>query len=76
MFKKVDVWNCGVGKIIRSFQKQSPSGVLCKMVFLKMSQNSQENNCAGISFRLQASNFIKKRRFPMNFVTFLRSPIM
>ena len=51
-----------------------------KKVFLKISQNSQKNTCARVSFliMLQHSdcNFIKKRlwhRFvPMNFVSFLR----
>ena len=35
-------------------------GVLCKMVFSEISQNSQENNCARVSFltKLQACNFI------------------
>ena len=37
-------------------------GVLYKKVFLEISQNSQENTCARISFliKLQACNFIKK----------------
>ena len=39
-------------------------GVLCKKVFLEISQNSQENTCARVSFliKLQAEtcNFIKK----------------
>ena len=42
-----------------------------KKVFLEMSQNSQENTCVRISL-------LKKRLwhrcFPMNFVTFLRTP--
>ena len=40
-------------------------GVLCKKVFLEISQNSQENTCARVSFlkscRPQAWNFIKKK---------------
>ena len=37
-------------------QKQSSRGALCKNVFLEISQNSQENTCAIISFliKLQA----------------------
>ena len=37
-------------------------GVLCKKVFLEISQNSQESICARASFliKLQAYNFIKK----------------
>ena len=33
---------------------------LRKKVFLKISQNSQENTCVGISFLIKACNFIKK----------------
>ena len=49
-----------------SLQKQSCGGVLYKKVFLEISQNSQENTCASVSFlvKLQASSlqfyFIKK----------------
>ena len=50
-------------------------------VFLKISQNSQENKCARVSFLiivLAASIFIKKRLwhrcFPVNFADFLRTP--
>ena len=49
-----------------SLQKQSCGGVLYKKVFLEISQNSQENTCARVSFlvKLQASSlqfyFIKK----------------
>ena len=63
------------------------SGVLWKKVFLEMSQNSQENTCARVSFliKLQASGLrpatlLKKRLwhwcFPVNFVTFLRTPFL
>ena len=49
-------------------------------MFLEISQNSQENNCARESFlincRAEACNFIKKSlwhgRFPVNFAKFLR----
>ena len=50
-----------------------------KKVFLRNSQNSQENTCARLSLliKLQA-NFIKKetlaRVFPVNFVKLLRAP--
>ena len=46
--------------------KAAPRGVLLENVFLEISQNSQENTCAEVSFliKLQASasacNFIKK----------------
>ena len=46
------------------FSEAATRGVLRKKVFLKISQNSQENTCARISFlvKLQAEpcNFIKK----------------
>ena len=54
-----------------------------KNVFLKISQNSQENTCAGVSFliKLQASclqRYLKRDSshscFPVNFVKFLRKP--
>ena len=52
------------------------------MVFLEISQNSQENNCARGSFliKLQAppATLLKKslwhRCFPVNFTKFLRTP--
>ena len=53
---------------------------LLKKVFLKISQNSQENTCARISFliKLQASTLLKKRLwhscFPVNIAKFLRPP--
>ena len=55
-----------------------------KKVFLEISQNSQENTCARVSFlkKLQtmACNFIKKRLwhkcFPVNFAKFLRTPFL
>ena len=55
------------------------------MVFLEISENSQENACARVSFliKLQASGLrpatiLKKRlwhrRFPMSFMKFLKTP--
>ena len=38
-----------------------------KDVFLEISQNSQLNTCAGVSF--------SGSRFPVNFVKFLRTPV-
>ena len=60
-------------------------GVLCKKVFLEISQNSQGNTCARVSFLIKlqslqalACNFIKKRFrhkcFPLHFAKFLRTP--
>ena len=53
-----------------------------KKVYLEISQNSQENTCARLSFliKLQTSacNLFKKRLwrrfFPLNFAKFLRTP--
>ena len=45
-------------------------GVPCTKVFLEISQNSQENTCARISF------LIKLRAFPVNFVKFLRTAFL
>ena len=44
------------------FQKYSSGGVPWKSFFLEISQNSQENTCANVSFliKLQAWGFIKK----------------
>ena len=58
--------------------------VLCKKLFLEISQNSQENTCARGSFliKLQAwpATLLKKsiwhRFFPVNFVKFLRAPFL
>ena len=59
--------------------------MFCKKGFLlEISQNSQENTCAWVSFliKLQAStcNFIKKRLwhrcFPVNCARFLRTPFL
>ena len=44
-----------------------------KRLLLEMSQNSQENTCARVCIliKLQASS-----RFPVNFATFLRTPVL
>ena len=53
-----------------------------KKVFLKISQNSQENTCTRVSFliKLQRPTTSLKQRlwhrsFPVNFAKFLRTPI-
>ena len=53
-----------------------------KKVFVKISQNSQQNTCATVSFLIKllvsTCNFIKKRLlhrcFPVSFVKFLKTP--
>ena len=62
-------------------------GVLSKKVFLKISQNSQENTCARLSFLiklqvlgLRPAALLKKklwyRRFPVNLAKFLRTTFL
>ena len=67
-------------KLKCTFNRSSHSEVLCKKVFLKMSQNSQKHICARVSFliKLQTSClqlYWKKRLwhrcFPVNFANFL-----
>ena len=53
-------------------QKQLPE-VFCKKVFLEISQNSQENTCARISFLTKR---LWHRCFSVNFVEFLRTPFL
>ena len=55
-----------------------------KKVFLEISQNSQENTCARVSFLIQLqgspATLLKKRLwhrcFPVNFAKFLRTPFL
>ena len=50
-----------------------------KKVFLKNSQNTQENTCARVSSIIKLKVFLKKeilaQVFPVNSVKFLRTPI-
>ena len=54
-------------------------GVLEKKVFLRISQNSQENTCARVS-GLRPATLLKKRLwhrcFPANFVKLSRTPFL
>ena len=74
-------FNQGNTIVVRS--EAATGGVLYKNLPLKISQNSKENTCAGVSFliKLQAKacNIIQKRDsdiscFPVNFAKFLRTP--
>ena len=67
------------------FSEAATGGVLQKKVFLEISQNSQENTCASVSFliKLQISGlqlYWKKRLwhrwFSVNFTKFLRTPFL
>ena len=70
-------------KVMNGFQKAVVQRCSVKKVFLKVSQNSQENNCVRVSFliELQAgpATLLKKRHwhrcFPVNFAKFLRTPL-
>ena len=44
-----------------------------KKLFLEISQNSPENACARVSFLIER---LWKRRFPVNFEKFLRTPAL
>ena len=46
-----------------------------KNVFVEISQNSQENTCARLSFLIK-KNRLWHRCFPVNFAKFLRTPLM
>ena len=73
-----------VGSKIELFRWQKQlSRVFCNRMCWKISQSSQENTCAGVSFeqscRSEAFNFIKKRLqhrcFAVNFTNLLKTPI-
>ena len=76
---------------LKSYFKQNSEAVVqrcsVKKVFLEISQNSQENTCARVSFLiklqdsgLRTATLLKKRLwhrcFPVNFVKFLRTPFL
>ena len=48
-------------KYCHLYSEAATRGVLCKKLVLEISQNSQENACARVSYliKLQACNFIK-----------------
>ena len=68
------VWNLFYGDSSRTIQKQPPEVVCKKKVFLEISQNSQENNCARVSFLIKLKKRLWHRCFPVNFAKFLRTP--
>ena len=47
-----------------------------KKVFLEISQNSQENNCASLFFNTVAGLWLWHRCLPVNSVKFLRTPFL
>ena len=71
--------------LIHAVQKQSPrGGCYVKEVFLEISQYSQENTCARVSFLITLlaapATLLKKRLwhrcFPVNFEKFIRTPFL
>ena len=60
--------------------RSSRAEVFLKTVFLKISQNSQENTCTGVSFLSAASNFVNEetpaQRFPKPLTILAKSPIV
>ena len=61
-----------------SHYRSSHQSCSIKKVFLKISQNLQENTCAWVSCRQRPTTLLKKRLwhrcFPVNFTKFLRTP--
>ena len=55
--------------MLKAFTEAATGGGSIKKVFLKVSQNSQENACARASFLI-------KLQAPVNFAKFLRTPIL
>ena len=51
-------------------------GCSVKKVFLKLSQNSQENTCVRASFLIQLQAGVWQRYFPVNFAKFLWTPFL
>ena len=53
---------CETDGIVIYYTKAATRGILLKKIFLEISQNSQENNCARVSslMKLQACSLIKK----------------
>ena len=60
--------------------RSSRTEVFLKKVFLKISQNSQENTCTGVFFLCATSNFINEESpaqcFPKPLTIFAKSPIV
>ena len=65
---------------VRWKDRSSHQGCPMKEVFLKISQNSQENTCARVSFLIKLLDLLKNRLwhscFPVDFAKFLRTPFL
>ena len=70
--------------LISNNQKKPPKVFYIKKVFLRNSQNSQENICARVFFKkvkgVRPGTLLKNklwhRCFPVNFAKFLRAPVL
>ena len=73
MFNLWDVfpWESAVFEYVETTNRSSRPEVFYKKVFLEISQNSQENTCARVSFLIKlhtkANNFIKKETLTQMF---------
>ena len=60
--------------------EEATRDVLSKQVFLEISQNSQENTCARVSFLTKSATLLKKRlwhtSFPVTYANFLSTPAL
>ena len=64
-----------------NFYKSNHRRCSIKKLFLKISQNSQENTCARVSFLVKLESTLLKKRlwhwcFPVNFAKFFRTPFL
>ena len=50
--------------------------VFLKKVYFKILQNSQENNCTGVSFLSAASNFINEETWSKSLTLFAKNSIV
>ena len=66
--RQLDFWFVGQGR-----SDSSHSEYFVKKVFLDISQNSQENTCARVSFLIKR---LWHRRFPVNFVKIFKTPFI
>ena len=75
---KRDEMRYSIKFFVFSFKSSRPE-VFCEKLFLEISQNSQENICARVSFLIRVT-FLKQilwhRYFPVSFLKFIRTPFL
>ena len=57
----------------QSFRSRLVQKCSVKNVFLKISQNTQENTCTRVSFSVKLKKILRHRCFPVNFAKFFRT---